>query len=189
MARLATIEDVEARMGRNVVEQSERERLLALLDDASAAIRVHLGRTFEVTPTVVTVYGHDGEVTLPADVTGIVSIANVDGLLDAGGWTWDGARHLTLSTVDNLPLFVTLTRAAGSTQARQVVRAVASQMAARAYGRPADQTAVTQESIAGYSYSVGAAAAAGGIGMLPDERATLDKLKRPNVGVIWMTPR
>lgn len=65
------------------------------------------------------------------------------------------------------------------------VASVIYQITGRALGRAADETGLTQESIGSYSYSVGAAAAAGTAGMLPDERAVLDR-HRQVVGVIRM---
>jgi hypothetical protein len=63
--------------------------------------------------------------------------------------------------------------------------AVICQIVGRALGRPADEAGITQESIGSYSYSVGAAAAAGAVGLLNDERAVLDR-HRIVVGVTRM---
>ena len=63
--------------------------------------------------------------------------------------------------------------------------AVVCQIAARAFGRPADQTGVSSETIGQYSYQVGGAAAAGPVGMLADERAVLDRYRRVG-GTAWV---
>lgn len=57
------------------------------------------------------------------------------------------------------------------------VVAVVCQMAARVYGSPADQSGVQQESLGGYSYTVGSAAASGAAGLLAAEKAVLDRYR------------
>lgn len=49
-------------------------------------------------------------------------------------------------------------------------------LAARAYGVKPQDSGVTQESIAGYSYQIGGAAAAGARGLLPADELALDRL-------------
>lgn len=58
------------------------------------------------------------------------------------------------------------------------VAAVAAQIVARAWGVQPSDAGIAQESLGSYSYSVGAAAAAGPLGWLNDERAILDLYRR-----------
>lgn len=55
------------------------------------------------------------------------------------------------------------------------VVAVVCQIVGRALGTSAAAGAIQQESLGSYSYSIGSAAAAGPLGMLPSERETLDR--------------
>lgn len=59
------------------------------------------------------------------------------------------------------------------------VVAIVCQMVGRSIGRPADETALRQEAIAGYSYTVGAAASAGPVGLLADEKEALRDYRKP----------
>lgn len=58
------------------------------------------------------------------------------------------------------------------------VRAVVCQVAGRAYGTASEAAGIQQESLGSYSFSTGAAAAAGPLGLLTDERAVLDRYRR-----------
>lgn len=197
MARLATVEDVEARIGRNVADEGERRRIETLLDDASAAVRTYTGRTFGQLTVTVRRVSRGWWVDLPADTTAVVSVEDMDGVT-VTGWQWDGSRRMRVGAVEAFDVEpasaggegvfdVTITRGAAG-QPPQTVRAIVAQMAARAFGRPADQSGVQQESIAGYSYSVGSAAAAGGVGMLEGERTLLDRFRRRG-GTAWVSVR
>ena len=46
--------------------------------------------------------------------------------------------------------------------------------------------ALQSESIQSYSYTVGSAGAAGPLGLLPDEKATLDRHRQPVLGTVWV---
>jgi hypothetical protein len=72
---------------------------------------------------------------------------------------------------------VDVTYTAGYDDVPADVVAVVVQIALRAFGVNAEQTGLQSESIAGYSYSVGSAAASGGLGMLQAEREVLDRYR------------
>jgi hypothetical protein len=189
MAALATTADVAARLGRTLTA-GEETRLAAILDDVSATIRAYCGVPFASTVAIERLRPKDGRVLLSRRPSAITAVETIDG--DAISYTWSGGRDVTvgtdLSRFDLEPLaspLVDVTYTHGSNTVPAAVVAVACQMAARSFGRPADSTGVVQESIAGYSYSVGAAAAAGPAGMLADERTILDRY-RPVGASAWV---
>ena len=179
---LITVDDVEARIGRDLTD-AERSRVAALIRDASAAIRLYTGREFAAGSHTVRRMPHHGVVTLRAGVASVTSVENLDGA--PVGYTWDGLNTIRVgSTVDtfswNLPVITQAVDVTYTTvgDVPAAVAAVAAQMVARAFGQPADQSGVQQEAIAGYSYTVGTAAASGPVGLLPDERAILGRYRR-----------
>lgn len=190
MPSLATLDDLEARIG----TLSDPERAQAVLDDVSAVVRAYTGQQFTQEETTVRLRARNGGVKLPqGPVTEVASIENVDG--GTVEFTWDAGGFVSLAGFDalrsfevepyrtNRAIWIDVTYTHGYETVPADIVAVVCQMAGRAYGRTADTTGVTQESIAGYSYSVGAAAAAGPMGMLADERRVLDLYRRP-IGVI-----
>lgn len=194
MASLATIADVEVRIGRSFSEQDDIERVQALLDDASAAVRTYTRRQFGSGTFTRRVRLRDGRARLSYAVTDVTSVVNLNG--DAVTYSWDGLNVVATGSgferfdLDVAPSFVVdVTYTYDSGPVPEVIVAVVCQMAARAYGVKADQTGVQQQSIAGYSYSVGAAAAAGGVGMLDSEKALLDPFRPALIGNAWVRGR
>lgn len=193
---LATVEDVEARIGRDISSINERQRIEALLRDASAAVRVYTGRQFATGPVTARLrIWKDGAVHLPRDVTAVTSVKDIHG--NTIGSQWDGLERVYVGLpwqfdVEEVDLpaaqIVDVTYTTGAVDVPDAIVAVVAQMAARAFGTPADQSGHQQESIAGYSYSVGTAAAAGGVGMLAGEKAILDRFRRVG-GVVRMNLR
>jgi hypothetical protein len=193
---LACVEDVETRIGRPLTSIDERRRIEALLRDASAAVRLYTGRHFGAsTVTARLRVWKDGAVHLPRGVTAVTGVADING--NSVGHTWDGLERVYVglpyrfdAEIVDLPSaeVVDVTYTTGSATVPDAIVAVVAQMAARAFGTPADQSGHQQESIAGYSYSVGVAAAAGGVGMLPGEKEILDRFKRVG-GVVRMNLR
>lgn len=188
---LATQADVEARIRRDITDADEIASIEALLSDASSMVRMITGQPFGTQTVTARMKLRNGRVFLAArDVTSITSVETVDGT--TLGYTWDGLHWLSvgipnqfdteLADSDVVDVVYVRTGAA----APQWVKAIVAQMAARAFGRPADQSGTLQESIAGYSYSVGAAAAAGGIGLLTlEEKALREAFPRP-LGTAWL---
>lgn len=98
MPALATIEDLEARLGRELTPE-EQARAQALLDDASALIRAYTGQDFSQTLGDVIVLRPVGTVVrLPQrpvqQVTQVIAVGGSEAIPDitlpAGAWTWDG---------------------------------------------------------------------------------------------------
>lgn len=193
---LATVEDVEVRIGRPITSIDERQRIEALLRDASAAVRLYTGRQFSTGSVTDRLrVWNDGAVHLPREVTAVTAVASIDGL--SVGHTWDGMERVYVGLPDQFdvePLVlpnsgvVDVTYTIGTSTVPDAIVAVVAQIAARAFGTPADGSGRQQESIAGYSYSVGTAAASGGVGMLAGEKAVLDRYRRVG-GVVRMNLR
>lgn len=207
MAGLASIGDMEARLGRELETDQQVARVEALLADASAAVRSYTGQQFtratttdRLTPPV------RGPVVLPQrpvnDVTAVASVLGV-----AQQFLWDGLNlyvgtYLAGVIINLAEAYYDGGRYYGSNRRQPIdvtydhgysvipgdVVAVVCQMAGRAFGRPLEDSGVQQESIGGYAYTTGVAAAAGGVGMLRDERAVLDAYRR-QAGVILTAPR
>lgn len=192
---LATVEDAIARLGRELTPE-QAARVTALLDDASSVIRIYTGRIFGEADVTLTLPVRLGVVTLSDDVSGVVSVETLDGV--AVAYDWDGRRRVyvgtpwqfdvePLSTSTSLRITYTRTDPVSDT-GLALLRAVACQVAMRAFGRDATDSGMQQESISGYSYTVGAAAAAGAVGLLPDERRALDRFRRIG-NTAWLAPR
>lgn len=190
MASLATIVQLEARLGRDIPNGTETTQAQALLDDASAAVRGYTGQSFDEDETTERIWPRDGRIRLSQrPVIEVSAVKNVDG--NDISFTWYegdsvvvGATPLNYFEVNGIgtqPVDVTYEH--GYATVPEDIVAVVCQIAGRALTRPADEAGLTQESIAGYSYSLGAAAGAGPLGMLADEKAVLDRYRKP-IGTI-----
>ena len=172
MAALATVADLEARLGRTLTGD-EANRAEALLDDVSAVVRSYTGQQFEAGTSTVRVRSRRGRLRLPqSPVTALTTVADMAGSsLDVTSWYGGNVLVLPDGWYD-------VTYNHGYAAVPDDVKAVVCNMAGRAFGQPADTTGLQSESVGGYSYSVGVAAAAGAAGMLNDERAVLDRYRR-----------
>lgn len=105
MADLATVEDIEARLGRPLTEE-ESVRIAALLADASALVRDFTGQTLSAVAGDAIVLRPVGSLLrLPQrPVTAVVSVSAVgpDGstLGALSGWTWDGRDKVDLTCAE-----------------------------------------------------------------------------------------
>lgn len=204
MVALASVADLEARLGRDLDTDQQLARASALLDDASATVRAYTGQQFTRSTTTDRVTPpRKGPVLLPQqpvnDVTAVASVLGVtqqflfDGLnLYVGAYLagvvvnlaaayYDGGRYYE-GFARRQPIDVTYDH--GYTVIPGEIVAVVCQIAGRAMGRPLEDSGVQQESIGGYAYTTGVAAAAGGVGMLRDERTVLDAYRR-QAGVVF----
>lgn len=170
MPALASRSDLEARLGR-ALAGDDATRADALLDDASAAVRAYTGQTFEAGSSTVRVRARGRSVRLAQrPVTAVSAVKDVDG--NDVGFDWYAGSTFT---IDAAPLggWLDVTYDHGGA-IPDVVKAVVCQVAGRAFGSKAEQAGYTSESVGGYSYAVGTAAAAGPLGLLDDERRALD---------------
>lgn len=192
MAALALVEDLEARTGRTY-DDADLARAVAVLDDVSARVRAYTGQQFTLEETTDRLKVQGAGIRLPQrPVTAVESVLSVGG--DTITFDWDHGDRVELAGAQTWRSFevvpfttrtqwVDVTYTHGYATVPADIVAVVCQIAGRAMGRPSEEAGVTQESIAGYSYSVGVAAAAGPLGMLSDERTILDLYRRP-VGTI-----
>lgn len=188
---LATLEDLEARLGRDLTSVSARAE--ALLRDASAKFRAEAnGQEINRRSSTVRATLRDGRVRLSqVPVVSITSVEDIDG--DSISYEWDGRETLTFVTVGSFeiepirsPQFVVdVTYVHGYEFVPDDVIATVCQIAGRALGQNADETGLSQETIGSYSYSVGGAAAAGPLGMLADERSIARRYRRSGQ-TIWL---
>lgn len=188
MTDLASTDDLEARLGRSLTG-SEVDRAEALIAGASARVRTYTGQTFTlVEDDTVQVKVRNGIARLPQrPVVDVTAVETLEGSTLLYTWLNDDRVKVGTDGIDYSWVFeswsgslseVTITYSHGYETVPADVVDVVCQMVGRAMTRPADETGLTQESIAGYSYSVGAASAAGSMGMLADEKAALDVYRR-----------
>lgn len=174
MADLATVADLEARLGRSL-DATETIRAEALLAGASARVRAYTGQQFEQATSSVRLRSRGGRIRFPQrPVTDVASITDVDG--NAIDFDWYAG-----SVIGGLGVrvdWVDATYTHGYATIPDDVVEVVCQMVLRAFGSDPSASAITQESVEGYSYSIGAAGAAGAVGMLADEKAALDVYRR-----------
>lgn len=193
--RLASVNDLAIYLQREfTAEESTTAELL--LDLVSAAIRSYTGQTITlVEDDTVTLKVKGCAVRLPQHpvvaVTAIES-AGIDVLHTwTGGpqvWLAGSLPVVNLSSDRRSPSYVQVTYSHGYAAIPGDIRAVALQVAGRAFGTTADHTGVQSENIGGYAYSVGGAAASGAVGLLAGERQVLDRYKMP-AGPISMARR
>lgn len=179
---LVTIGEVEIRSGR-AFTVTETWRVDALIQDASAAIRLYCGRPFGVETVTVRRVSNNGVIDLRRrDITAVSAVTTIDSV--AVGFVWDGLHTITVANpwrfdyqypTGETATVVDVTYTHGAAVVPDVVKAVVCQVVARAFGVPADQTGMQQEAIGGYSYTTGSAAAAGPVGLLPAEMRALDR--------------
>lgn len=170
MAALATFEQLSARLpAATTVEES---RAAALLVDATGAFRRKSRQLFE--------FVEDDEIVRPATL-GVVRlpqrpVVEVTEVTDFD--TDEDVAFLWLPGADTITVdprrAVTITYSHGYEAIPDDVVAVICQMVARALGVDPTEAGTTQEAVVGYSVTTGSAAAAGAVGMLPEE----DKLAK-----------
>ena len=184
MADLATVADLEARLGRSL-DATETARAEALLAGASARVRSYTGQEFEQSTSTDRVRVRDGRVRLPQrPVTAVTAIADTDG--NDVDFTWYAGELVDVgwsSRIDRIGYrystrWLDVTYTHGYATIPDDVVEVVCQMVLRAFGVDPEASGLSQESIGSYSYSVGAVAASGSVGLLGDERGALDVYRR-----------
>lgn len=98
------------------------------------------------------------------------------------GYRWDSAGGLRTA---GQPVFEVV-YVHGADAAPAEIVAVVCNVVLRAFGHKPEEGALIHEQIQGYSYQVGTAGAAGPVGLLPDEKATLDRHRQPAMGTVWV---
>lgn len=167
---LATIADVEARLGRSLTE-AEEAKATAYLDDASALFIQRAVQKFEVGESTVRLFPKDGIVRLvQRPVIEVVEVKDIDGVeID---FTFDGHQSLY-----DLGAYtpVTVTYEHGSeTIPADVVACVAGMVARTLSINPDAAAGVTQQSVGPFSQSYATWAVGGQVMMSPAEAKVAD---------------
>ena len=194
MESLASLQDAFDRLGHSV-EPDAASRIVVLLEDASAAIRLYTGQDFTRQTREEKSKPDCGRIFLSQrPVISITSVLDKDS--NDVGYSWDGMNTIYTNTYGALnewelvPYryphrdFLTITYECGYDIIPTPIIAVCCQMALRAWGKAPDATGYQSEVIMGYNYTLGQAAAAGGVGVLPQEKSLLDKYRHPTARTI-----
>ena len=160
---LATIADVEARLGRSLTA-GETTKATAWLTDASAMFVQRAIQKFEVSESTVRLFPRDGIVRLvQRPVIEVVSVTDLDGT--AIDFTWDGFQSL-YDLGSYTP--VTVNYEHGSADIPDDVVAVVAGMVVRTLQIPADAAAgIQQQSVGPFSQSYANWAVGGQVLMSP----------------------
>lgn len=162
---LATISDVEARLGRSLTA-GETSKATAWLSDASAMFIQRAVQKFEVSESTVRLFPRDGVVRLvQRPVIEIVTVKDIDGVeID---YTFDGHQSL-YELGAYTPVVVNYEH--GSADIPDDVVAVVSGMVVRTLQIPADAAAgVQQQSVGPFSQSYANWAVGGQVLMSPSD--------------------
>lgn len=170
---LATIGDVEARLGRSLTV-AEISKASAYLDDASALFIQRAVQKFEQGESTVRLFPRDGVVRLvQRPVIDIVDVTDIDGV--SIDYTFDGHQSLY-----DLGAYtpVTVTYEHGSTTIPADVVAVVAGMVARTLSISPDAAAgVQQQTVGPFSQSYAAWAVGGQVMMSPTEAKVADSYR------------
>lgn len=184
---LATIDDLTDRIPGGVPAGSET-RAEALLRDASEAVRKFTGQTFNTaTSALANAKLRNGIVRLAQrPVTDVETVQDFDGNTLTFTWLGDDRVNVCPQVFDmwsmvpyrNTLAEVRVTYTHGYDDIPDDVISIVCNVVARALGRDPQDGGVTQESIEGYSYTVGSIGAAGAVGLLSDEQRALSVYAR-----------
>lgn len=186
MTDLFLAADVELRLGRSF-NDSEALRIDALVADVSASIRNYTKQTITEETTTARIRVRNGKLRLPQrPVTDVDSVLTINGDPTMYEWVYGDVISASPNVPDTFAwepftngiqaLDVTYTH--GWDPVPDVIVGVCCSVALRALGRDPVDAGMTSESIAGYSYSLGAAGAAGPFGLLQAEKDILDSFCR-----------
>lgn len=197
MDPLATTSDLELLLGRSLTTEEET-RCNGLLPIASAAVRKQSTQDFTQLSTTVRLKSRIGIYRLPQrPVTEITSVQDIDG--NDVGYAWEGLEVIDATLtgalytfervvpVRNPPMTVDITYEHGYETIPDDIIGVVCQVVLRSLGQHPENSGIQQEAIAGYSYSIGSAAAAGAVGFLPAEIEILNRYRRVG-NTAWTSP-
>lgn len=186
MANLATAQDLEDRLGRDLtaVEQARADAALA---DASAKVRSYTGQFLELATTTDTVRVRRGVVVLPqVPVSGVSAVVDLNG--NPISYSWDGIDRVrvganVLDTFSFEPwrtpiATVKVTSTHGYATIPDDIVAITCSMVLRAFGVDPTQASTVQEGIGPATRTIGSIGAAGAVGLLPAEMETLNGYRR-----------
>jgi YD repeat-containing protein len=183
---LATIDDAEARAGRNLTND-EIGRLVPVLDDVAASVRVYTGQDLRRVPDRrLRARVKRGWVRLPQrPVHDVASVTDRFGTPVT--FEWDGLDRVYVEChrTGLAPVqVIDVVYDAGPDAAPPALVGLVCAVALRSLGVDPLDGGKIREEIDGYSYALGSAGGAGAYGLLPGEKETLDRFRRPAVGTI-----
>lgn len=167
---LATIADVEARLGRSLTG-AEETKATAYLEDASALFIQRAVQKFEVGESTVRLFPKDGIVRLvQRPVIEVIEVKDIDGVeID---YTFDGHQSL-YDLGAYTPITVTYEHGSATIPA-DVVACVAGMVARTLSINPDAAAGVTQQSVGPFSQSYATWAVGGQVMMSPAEAKVAD---------------
>lgn len=176
---LATIADVEARLGRDLTV-AETAKATAWLDDASALFINRAEQKFEPGESTVRLFPNDGIVRLlQRPVTAIIDVTDINGV-DVD-FTWDGFQTL-FDVFTNMPVVVTYEH--GSLTIPADVVAVVAGMVARTLSiAPEAASGITKQTTGPFSQEFATWAVGQQVMMSPAEMAVADSYRSKHLGV------
>lgn len=186
---LVTEDDIEARLGRPLTA-AEQLRIVALMADASAAVRREAKQQFTPGTSTITIPNRGHRIRLPQrPVTGITEVVDAAGTtLAAGSYRLVGdILHTDLCPLNAWeiepyrihPEELVVTYTHGDDVVPPDIVAVTCSVVMRAMGTNPTEGGITQQTIDGYTEIHGMIGAAGPIGLLPSELAICRDYDRP----------
>lgn len=181
---LATIDDIETRLGRTLTV-AETQRATAWLDDASAIFTNRAIQKFEPGESVVRLFPKDGIVRLiQRPVVSIVDVTDINGV-DVD-YTWDGFNTI-FDIGTTLPVVVTYEH--GSLNIPDDVVAVVAGMVARTLSiSPEAAAGITKQTTGPFSQEFASWAVGQQVMMSPAELAVADSYRTKNIGTASLFP-
>ena len=186
MTTLATVSDVEIRLGRSL-NGTETTKAEAMLLEASALATSYTGQKFLTGNSTNLVRLNGTKATLgQRPVTAINDVTNVDG--DPIPFTWDGYQSLTFEPGDlGYDKMVVVDYNHGNATVPADVVGVVAGMVARTISIPAEAAAgITSQMVGQYQVQYAAWAVGGQVMLSPADKDTLNRYKSPRLGSILL---
>jgi hypothetical protein len=185
MAALATVADLEARLGHTIADPAQAA---AMLEDVSAAVRAYTGQLFSRVVTTDRLAARRGLVRLPQRPVNAVSAVTLnDGTAVLFDWE-TGAETVCVAGVDvscSRVAHVQVTYDHGYDTVPGDIIAVVCNVANRGLGTDPSMGAVASRSITNYQETFGPVGASGATGLFSNEATVLDRYRRVG-GVAWV---
>jgi hypothetical protein len=176
---LATIADVEARLGRELTV-AEESKANAWLDDASALFVNRAEQKFEPGESTVRLFPNDGIVRLlQRPVIEIINVEDINGA--SVDYTWDGFQTL-FDVFTNMPLVVTYEHGSVDIPA-DVVACVAGMVSRTLSISPEAAAGITRTTTGPFTQEFAAWAVGQQVMMSPAEMAVADSYRQKHIGV------
>ena len=175
---LATIADVEARLGRSLTT-AEEAKATAWLEDASALFVNRSEQKFELAESTVRLFPKDGVVRLlQRPVISITSVTDINGV--EVDYTWDG-RQTLFDVWTYLPVVINYEH--GSADIPADVVAVVAGMVARTISIAPDAAAgITKSTTGPFSQEFASWAVGSQVMLSPAEQAIADSYRQKHIG-------